>query len=168
MRVLVAYTSRTGNTKKVAEAIYDEIGEEEKALREFDDVQNLDTYELVFVGFPIENFGPCKKAQEFLRSLCADKSIVLFITHAAPEYNKFVPGWLAECVAAASASNVEAVFHCQGELAESVKQAMLKSSDPIIRFWADKASTTKGQPNAARIERARAFVREIMKESEAH
>jgi flavodoxin len=163
MRLLVAYTSRTGNTKKVAEAIYDEIDEEEKALREFDDIHNMDDYDLVFVGFPIENFGPCERAQEFLKTSCVGKNLVLFITHAAPEYNKFVPGWLAKCVAAASTSNVEAVFHCQGELAESVKQAMQKSADPMIRLWAEKASTTKGQPSAARVERARAFVREIMK-----
>lgn len=162
MRVLVAYTSRTGNTKKIAEAIYGEI-EEDKAIKEFDDIPNLDDYDLVFVGFPIENFGPCEKAKEFLKTFCIGKSIVLFITHAAPEYMKFVPGWVAKCVEAASGSNVEAVFNCQGELAKSVKQAMLKNRDPMIRFWAEKASMTEGQPNAARIERARSFAREIMK-----
>lgn len=162
MRVLVAYTSRTGNTKKVAEAIYDELGEE-KAINEFDDIQNLDDYDVVFVGFPIENFGPCDKAQAFLKDCCVGRNIVLFITHAAPEYTKFVPGWIAKCVDAASDSNVLAVFHCQGELAENVKRAMLKSPDPIVRFWAEHAEVTKGQPNAARIARARAFVREILK-----
>ena len=42
LKILVAYTSRTGNTKKVAEAIYEEI-EEEKGIKKFDDVKNLDT-----------------------------------------------------------------------------------------------------------------------------
>lgn len=162
MRILVAYTSRTGNTKKVAEAIYEEI-EEEKAIKEFDDIENLNDYDIVFVGFPIENFGPCEKAKDFLKSYCAGKTIVLFITHAAPEYMKFVPEWLVKCIEAASESNVGAVFNCQGELAENVKQSMLKNPDPMIRFWAEKSSRSKGQPDAARIERARSFVREIMK-----
>ena len=162
MRILVAYTSRTGNTKKVAEAIYEEI-EEEKVIKEFDDIENLDGYDLVFVGFPIENFGPCEKAKDFLKSYCAGKTIVLFITHAAPEYMKFVPEWLVKCIEAASESNVGAVFNCQGELAENVKQSMLKNPDPMIRFGAEKSSMMKGQPDAARIERARLFVREIMK-----
>jgi hypothetical protein len=162
MRVLVAYTSRTGNTKKVAEAIYDEL-DGEKALKEFGDLQNLEGYDVVFVGFPIENFGPCSKAQAFLKDRCVGRNIVLFITHAAPEYTKFVPGWIAKCVDAASESNVVAVFHCQGELAENVRQSMLKSADPIVRFWAEHAGVTKGQPNATRLARARAFVREITK-----
>ena len=162
MKVLVTYTSRTGNTKKVAYAIYEEI-KEEKAIKEFDDVTTLDDYDFVFVGFPIENFGPCEKAKDFLKSFCVGKTIVLFITHAAPEYLKFVPGWLVKCVEAASESNVVAVFNCQGELAEDVRQSMLKSSDPMIRFWAENSSKAKGQPDATRIERARLFVREIMK-----
>ena len=162
MKVLVTYTSRTGNTRKVAQAIYEEI-EEEKAIKEFDDVTTLDDYDLVFVGFPLENFGPCEKAKEFLKNFCVGKTIVLFITHAAPEYLKFVPGWLVKCIEAASESNVGAVFNCQGELAEDVRQAMLKNSDPMLRFWAEKCSKTKGQPDATRIERARLFVREIMK-----
>lgn len=162
MNVLVTYTSRTGNTKKVAQAIYDEI-DEKKAIREFDDVKTLDEYDLVFVGFPVENFGPCEKAKTFLKEFCVGKTIVLFITHAAPEYLKFVPGWLVKCIQAASESNVAAVFNCQGELAENVRQVMLKSPDPVIRFWAESSSKTKGQPDATRIKRAQIFVREIMK-----
>ena len=162
MKVLVTYTSRTGNTKKLAQAIYDEI-DEEKAIREFNDVKTLDEYDLVFVGFPVENFGPSEKAKAFLKEFCVGKTIVLFITHSAPEYLKAVPGWLVKCIQAASESNVAAVFNCQGELAENVRQAMLKSEDPMIRFWAENSTKTKGQPDATRIERARFFVNEIMK-----
>jgi flavodoxin len=162
MKMLVAYTSRTGNTKKVAQAIYEEI-EGEKAIKEFNDVTTLDDYDLVFVGFPVENFGPCEKAKDFLKSFCVDKTIVLFITHAAPEYLKFVPGWLVKCIEAASESNVAAVFNCQGDLAEDVRQSMLKNPNPMIRFWAEASGKAKGQPDATRIERVRLFVREIMK-----
>ncbi|MGD8507030.1 MAG: flavodoxin family protein [Candidatus Bathyarchaeota archaeon] len=162
MRVLVAYTSRTGNTKKVAEAIYEEI-EEEKAIKEFDNITNLDDYDLIFVGFPIENFGPCEKARTFLKSFCVGKTIVLFITHAAPEYLPAVLGWLVKCIEAASESNVAAVFNCKGELAEDVRQSMLKSPNPMIRAWAEKSIMSKGQPDTTRIERTRLFVKELLK-----
>jgi flavodoxin len=162
MRVLVAYTSRTGNTKKVAEAIYGEI-EEEKAIKDFDNITNLDDYDLVFVGFPIENFGPCEKARKFLKSFCVGKTIVLFITHAAPEYLPVVQRWLTKCIEAASESNIGAVLNCQGELAEDVRQSMLKSPDPMIRAWAEKAIMSKGQPDTTRIERTRLFVKELLK-----
>jgi flavodoxin len=60
MKVLVAYMSRTGNTKKVAEAIYDAISQP-KEIKRVEDVTSLEGYDLSFLGFPIHGFGPDKK-----------------------------------------------------------------------------------------------------------
>ena len=51
MRILVAYMSVTGNTRKVAEAIYDVITEE-KEIGELKDLESLEGYDLIFLGFP--------------------------------------------------------------------------------------------------------------------
>jgi flavodoxin len=50
-RVLVAYMTSTGNTKKIAEAIYSEIATE-KEIKPVREVQNLEGYDLAFLGFP--------------------------------------------------------------------------------------------------------------------
>ena len=60
MKILVAYLSKTGNTKKVAEAIFDEITDE-KELKKIEDVDSLDGYDYSFLGFPIQRMGPDKK-----------------------------------------------------------------------------------------------------------
>ena len=65
MKTLVAYVTQSGNTRKVAEAIYGEIPGE-KELKELSEVESLEGYDLAFVGFPIIAFGPEKSAREFL------------------------------------------------------------------------------------------------------
>lgn len=161
MKVLVAYMSRTGNTKKVAENIFQEI-QGEKEIKEIKDVASLEGYDFAFVGFPIENFGPAKDAKDFLEKHAKGKKVALFITHAAPEYAEFLPEWLAKCKEAAAGVDLVGLFNCQGELAQNVIDAMAKHHDPKVRAWAEMGSTTKGQPDATRLERARVFARETM------
>ena len=52
MKVLVAYMSKTGNTRKVAEAIYDEITDD-KEIKTIDQVDTIVPYDVAFLGFPI-------------------------------------------------------------------------------------------------------------------
>jgi len=49
VKVLVAYMSRTGNTKKVAEAIHGAIPQP-KEIRRVEDVTSLEGYDLSFLG----------------------------------------------------------------------------------------------------------------------
>ena len=65
MKVLVGYMSKTGNTKKIAEAIYNEI-EAEKEIKSLEEVNSLDGYDLAFLGFPVHAYGPDKKAYRWL------------------------------------------------------------------------------------------------------
>jgi flavodoxin len=64
MKVLVAYMSWTGNTQKVAEAIYDAIPQP-KEIKRVEDVTSLEGYDLAFLGFPIHNLGPDERAKTF-------------------------------------------------------------------------------------------------------
>ncbi len=57
MKVLFTYRTLTGNTKKVIDAMYDEL-QVEKDIKPWDEVQSLEDYGLTFVGFPIEAMDP--------------------------------------------------------------------------------------------------------------
>lgn len=93
MRLLVGYMSQTGNTKKVAEAIFDEI-QGEKEIKRLKEIKDMEGYDLAFLGFPMRAFGPDKKAKKFLETQCQGKKIALFITHAAPEDHEVFQGGL--------------------------------------------------------------------------
>ncbi len=161
MKVLVTYMSQTGNTQKVAEAIFGEISDD-KEIKKLHGVESLDEYDFAFIGFPLIAFGPAEPANEFLQAHSAGKKIALFITHAAPEESEEVKGWLKTSQEAASKADIVNMFDCQGELAQPVIDMLLGSDDPNMRAFGELGPATKGQPDETRLERARAFARETM------
>lgn len=161
MKVLVAYLTKTGNTKKIAEAIAEEI-RGEKEIKAIDTVDSLEGYDLAFLGFPIHQMGPDKKTVKLLERHCINKrKIALFITHAGPEDNPDIPPMLEKFKQAARGADLVGFFDCQGELAKSVKRIMSIMPDKKLRMWA-KMDNSQGQPDASRIEKARAFARDVM------
>jgi len=158
VKVLVAYTPRTGSTKKVAEAIYGAIPEP-KEIRRIEDVTSLEDYDLSFLGFPMYASGPNRQAKTFLEANVEDKAIALFITHLAPEDAPSLQGWIQKFKDAAVGANIVGIFDCQAEASQLVKISALIHRDPQARA---SVRASQGQPDAARLERARAFANEIM------
>jgi menaquinone-dependent protoporphyrinogen IX oxidase len=109
MKVLVAYMSRTGNTKKVAEAIYGAIPQP-KEMKRAEDVTSLEGYDLSFLGFPMHSFGPDKPVKTFLETYVKDRAIALFITHMAPEDAPPLQGWIQKFSDAAVGANIIGIF----------------------------------------------------------
>lgn len=163
MRTLVTYLSRTGNTRKVAEAIFEAITGD-KDLTELAQVDSTDGYDLTFVGFPIEErFSPAEPAATFLRRPeAAGRPVALFITHGAPDDLPELPTWLDNCVAAASQLQLVGVFHCQGELSEQMAQKMLSSKNERVAAWAKTRDSAIGQPDAASLQRARRWAAQMV------
>ncbi len=161
MKVLVGYMSQTGNTKKVAEAIFSQI-QADKEIKSLDEIQSLEGYDLAFIGFPIQAFAPINDAKVFLEQHSAGRKLALFVTHATPEDYEELPGWLDKCKEAAAAGNLVGFFDCQGELAEAIAEMLKQSDDPKMVWFGNLRPSTIGQPDEARLERARAFARDMM------
>jgi flavodoxin len=164
LKVLVTYRSATGNTKKIAQAIFGEI-EVEKDIKIFREVKCLDDYDFAFVGCPVEYFGVWKATRSWLDANVKGKRISLFCTHGAPEFAPNLPEWLEALKSAAIDAGAEIVtfFNCQGELSQHMLDIMLKSEDPLVRRLGEFGrEDTIGQPDESRIEKAREFARETM------
>jgi flavodoxin len=166
MKTLVAYLSQTGNTKKVAEAIYSQIPEE-KEMKELGELTDLEGYDLCFIGFPVHAGNPAVAAKEFLEKNGAGKKVALFVTHAAPEDAEDVPGLLDACRKAAANAELVGFFDCQGALDDNVRDFLLKSDSPKHQEFGKMAYLTKGQPDEGRLEKAKAFAREVMEKADA-
>ncbi len=160
MKILVAYMSKTGNTKKVAEAIHDAIPQP-KEIKRVEDVTSLEGYNLTFLGFPIHRYGPDKKARTFLETQVKDKTIALFITHMAPEEEPLMQEWIQKFKDAAMGAKIVGTFDCQGQVSRIVKTVLRLSLKSKEREWA-RFDNSQGQPDATRLERARAFANETM------
>lgn len=161
MKVLVGYMSQTGNTKKVAEAIFGEI-EAEKEMRSLEEIATLEGFDLAFIGLPLQGFGPANDAKVFLEQHSAGKKIALFVTHAVTEGYEELPEWLGKCREAAAGADIVGFFDCQGELAEAIAEVLKQSGDPKLVGFGEMRPDTLGQPDAGRLEKARAFAKEVM------
>ena len=159
MKLLVAYFSQTGNTKKIAKAVYEQLRTkiENIELKNIKKVKDLN-YDLVFFGCPIQPPYPPEKIIKYLKKLKGKTA--LFITHAAPEgapplkkwingYKKQVPG------------KIVSIFDCQGQLFFLVKWFMLVAPNPKYREWA-RHDNSKGQPDEKRLLAARKWAEKVI------
>jgi flavodoxin len=161
MNILVTYVSNTGNTKKIADAIY-EVLPEEKEIAALSDVEGLDGYDLVFFGFPIMAFGPNPAAKEYLEKNAPGSRLALFITHGAQEDHEDVEVWKEKCLEAAAGAEIVGFFNSQGEVDPNVVEFLLKSENPVLVEFGRLAPSTAGQPDASKIDGAKLFARQVL------
>ncbi len=161
MKILVTYMTVSGQTKKVADAIF-EVLEAEKEIQPVSEVNGLEGYDLAFVGSPIHRYGLNEKVIKFLEKNGQGRNIALFVTHSMPEGGEPLQEWLDNCKNAADGTHLVGFFNCQGEMSKELADLMEKSGDPQAAAWGKAREKTLGQPDAARLERARAFAREVV------
>jgi flavodoxin len=160
MKTLVTYMSQSGNTKKVAEAIYGELAGE-KEIKALSEVKSLEGYDLAFIGFPVLQFDIPPKVRSFLTDNTKGKNIAIFMTHAVPEGFEAIQSWTGSARQTAADANLLGTFDCQGELAQPVIDMLLKAEDPQMKAFGEMGPSTKGQPDESRLQKARQFARDI-------
>ncbi|MGF6905997.1 flavodoxin family protein [Fusobacterium sp. PH5-44] len=82
MKTLIAYSTLTGNTRKVAQEVEKAIADSE--LSDISDVRNLD-YDLIIVGTWIDKGTADKKALDFIKTLNNKKVAFFFTLGANPD-----------------------------------------------------------------------------------
>ncbi|MBE0557190.1 MAG: flavodoxin, partial [Proteobacteria bacterium] len=82
MKALVTYYSQTGNTEKIARAIFEAI-HFEKELLPIGDVKDLRGYDIIFAGFPVQAHSVPAAFHPFFKKLPAGQPIALFCTHGS-------------------------------------------------------------------------------------
>ena len=81
MKILVTYSSRTGNTKKLAEGIFEGIEQENKVILPMKEVESLEEYDIVLVGYWVDKAGPNEEARKFMETM-EGKKVGIFATLA--------------------------------------------------------------------------------------
>lgn len=128
--ILVAYSSKTGNTKKLAEGILDGIKKMEGGvvdtadivdIKDIKDISEIDKYDTVIAGYWVDKGGANEEAAVFLKKITG-KKVGIFATLACwPDsehgYN---------CVTAGENlvkenNHVIGKFVCQGKLDEKIE-----------------------------------------------
>ncbi|NLZ93710.1 MAG: flavodoxin [Firmicutes bacterium] len=85
-KLLIAYSSRTGNTDKVAKAIY-EVLSEQAEIKKLPDVSS-EKYDTVVMGYWVDKGTANEESLTFIKSL-AGKKVILFGTLGAGDYDGY-------------------------------------------------------------------------------
>jgi flavodoxin len=161
-KALVAYYSETGNTLKVAEAIYEAL-QGEKEISPLAELGSLDAYDLVFIGFPLHDHGVPDAAQNLLKKVPKNKKIALFSTHGALTGSTLSREAIEHAAVLASKAQLLGTFTCRGKVPYSVLERL--GGDPEHKAWAEMAASARVHPNETDLEEAKVFAKWVNSKS---
>jgi flavodoxin I len=149
MKTLIAYSSKTGNTKKLAEAANDLIGGE-KVICPTNEAPEPAGFDLVVLGFWLQAGKPDPKSSEYL-SRIGEARLFLLATHGAAARSAHVEKAMAHARELASGARIAGTFSCQGEVSPTfLEKSRKKEPQPP---WLGDAPAAVGHPDNVDIDR---------------
>lgn len=158
-RILVTYFTLTGNTKLVAEAIYEALPGE-KEIRPMAEAGDLSPFGLIFAGFPVQSHSVPYRAEIFLKSIPAGKKVALFSTHGSVAGSRLSKEALEHASVLISATKLLGTYSCRGKVSMQALEVLMRS--PEHKAWADMAASAATHPDARDLEEARDFAGRIV------
>lgn len=168
MKVLVAYYSETGNTEKLAKALYEGIEQAEKdilAIDQIKDLEDLERYDLVYCGFPVHSHSVPRKAEEFIKSLPAGKNVAFFATHGSLRGGQLAVTAFYHALSMTSKGTVLGTFGCRGKVRPELIESLLNKAE--YRSWALEAQSAAGHPDQGDLEDAKEWANWMIRKARA-
>jgi len=146
MKSLVVYSSKSGNTRKLAEAVFEYL-EGEKTIVSIADAPDPAEYTFVAVGFWLMGGQPDPESQAFLARLKEGQDLYLFATHGAAAGSEHAENAMKKAKEIAAKAHLRATFSCPGEVnPQVIEKASQNNPQPA---WLADAPAAKGHPNAS-------------------
>jgi flavodoxin I len=159
MKILVTYFTQSGNTEKVAQAIYQAIGANKEMLP-LKEVKNPDGYDIIFCGFPVHSHSVPLPVQNFIKSIPPGKKLALFVTHGSLRGGKLATTAIEHAISLASTLKLLGTFGCRGKVDPKIIEALLKK--PEHQAWAETAKSAVSHPDESDLDDARQFAKKIL------
>ena len=184
MKILITYYSLTGNTAKVAHAIYEAVIAlgYEATLSKLSNISAADmsSYDLVFLGSACHDTDLAKPAKRLLENIDESPTLKLagFVTHAThmPEKDEraraLYEQWAGNCIRTFQRISEEkqiaflGYFHCQGAPSPPIETFIHTTIITDSQEWAEYSADMHEHPNEAALEKARVFARRVLDKCE--
>ena len=155
-KTLVTYFTRTGNTKQVAEAIFDAIPGD-KTILPMKEAAERDPFALIFIGFPVQSHSVPYPVEVFLKGVPAGKKVALFSTHGSVTGSTLSREAIWHAGTLVAQAKLIGTFSCRGKVSLQALEVLSKS--PEHEAWADMAASAATHPDEHDLTEARAFAR---------
>lgn len=177
MRVLIAFYSETGNTEKIARAIYQEASRDHEAhLRRTKEIaeETRGNCDLVFLGSPCHSTDLAAPVKRILDALPNSPNFKLagFFTHGCPNVGEAFDTWASKCISsfrkACKEKQIDFTghYHCQGAMSPSVEEAMgkyfTKKGEITADNWNEYIEELREHPNHEDLQKAKEFARDVL------
>lgn len=166
-KTLVTYSSLTGNTKQVAEKIF-EIIEGEKELISLNNISdiNINDFTRIVVGFWVDKGTADKRTREFIKKL-SGKDIAYFGTLGAAPDSKHGNDVNERVTALCSDKNIFlGGFLCRGKidpkLVEKMGKFPLKLIHPLTPERLQRIEEAKSHPDTKDFKNAQQYFKQIL------
>ena len=143
MKTLVVYSSQSGNTRKLADAVFDFI-DAEKEIYPVDEAPDPSGYDSVAVGFWLKAGKPDPLSSEFLSKI-KTQQLFLFATHGAAAGSAHAEGAMSHARNLVPEAKILGTFSCQGEVNPEVLERVSQKPEPPV--WLKDAPLAEGHPD---------------------
>ncbi len=165
MKVLVTWSSKTGNTRAVAEAIGEVCPPDTRLCPIEEAPAGGGEYDFLAIGYWVDKGVPDKKCRDFLK-MVAKKKIAFFGTLGAYPDSDHAKECMRKAEDMAMENEVCGHFICQGKVDPKLLEMMAKMPNnphPMTPERQARIEEAKKHPNEEDFENARQYFREIFK-----
>jgi flavodoxin len=143
MKILIVYSSMTGNTKKLAAAI-DARLDGDKTLCPVGEAPDPRGFDVIALGFWLMAGKPDPASLDYLKRI-ENQKLFLFATHGAAAGSDHAEKAMALAKSAAGSAQILGTFSCQGEVSPAfLEKARAKTPPPV---WIEDAPGAAGHPD---------------------
>lgn len=158
MKVLVTYYSQTGNTEKLAHAIYEAL-KSTKVILPVSEVKDVQGYGLIFIGFPVQAHSVPVPVQIFIQHLPRGQHIAFFSTHGSLRGGHLPRQALEHAYSLAAGAKILGHLGVRGRVRETLLEELFKKVEH--QSWVEEARGAAQHPNQADLEDGRDFARRM-------
>jgi len=159
MKVLIAYLSESGNTGKLANAIFEGIESSDKEILSIKDVAGVEDYNVIFIGFPVQSHSVPAKVEAFVKTLPDGQKVAYFATHGSMRGGEMAVTAFYHALTISKNAVILGTFGSRGEVKQSIIESLLQK--PEHRGWALEAQGAAGHPDAADLEDGKDWARNM-------
>lgn len=163
MKSLIVYSSRTGNTRAVAEAIHS-VFPEPCLIASVEDAPDPEDYDFIAMGYWVDKGMPDKKAMTYMEKI-KGKSVGLFGTLGAYPDSEHADDCRAKAMDLLADNELLGHFMCQGKIDPKVLDMMTKMASahhPMTEERKMRIEEAKKHPNEDDFAAARQAFKEIL------
>ena len=145
MKTLIVYSSRSGNTRKLAETARQVCKDNATLLPVEEAPADLTVFDLISVGFWLQGGKPDDKTQIFLPRV-GKRKLFLFATHGAAKGSPHAENGMKAAIAMAPEAELVGTFSCQGQVNPKIMEAAGQKNPPPP--WLADAPAAAGHPDS--------------------